>query len=187
MTNTRERILIAAEELIQKFGVSAISYQHIADLVGIKKASIHHHFPKKDDLIQNLLLRCHDIYSNKYQNIILSDLSAPKKLENIAAIFSNSLQEGKVCIFGMVSANANVLNKEAKSSLELSLNKTIELFTLVFEQGLKDKTLSSTCCAKDSAFTFFSALQGMQIVSRVAMNTVGFNNSIKALISSWKV
>ncbi len=186
MSNTREKILIVAEELIQKFGVSAMSYQHIADEVGIKKASIHHHFPKKDDLIQDLLNRCSERYSERYHAIIRSDISALNKLEKISEIFSASLKEGKVCIFGMISANANVLNKEAKKALEASLQKTIDQFTIIFEQGKKDKTLRVTS-SKDTSYTFFSALQGMQIVARVRMDTEGFENAVKALISSWKV
>jgi len=39
-----------AEALIQSRGYSAFSYQDISDRLGIRKASIHYHFPSKTDL-----------------------------------------------------------------------------------------------------------------------------------------
>jgi len=51
MTNSAaEEILDLAETLIQTRGYSAFSYQDIADSLGIRKASIHYHFPSKTDL-----------------------------------------------------------------------------------------------------------------------------------------
>ena len=49
-SETSEQILDLAETLIQTRGYSAFSYQDIADALGIRKASIHYHFPSKTDL-----------------------------------------------------------------------------------------------------------------------------------------
>src|SRR4051812_14472756 len=49
-SETAEQILDLAETLIQTRGYSAFSYQHVADSLGIRKASIHYHFPSKTDL-----------------------------------------------------------------------------------------------------------------------------------------
>ena len=49
-SETAEQILDLAETLIQTRGYSAFSYQDIADSLGIRKASIHYHFPSKADL-----------------------------------------------------------------------------------------------------------------------------------------
>ena len=56
-TDTKTAIMDAAQELIQRGGVNAMSYQHISDAIGIRKASIHHHFPTKDSLIEAVLQR----------------------------------------------------------------------------------------------------------------------------------
>jgi TetR/AcrR family transcriptional regulator, transcriptional repressor for nem operon len=49
-SETAEQILDLAETLIQTRGYSAFSYQDIADSLGIRKASIHYHFPSKAEL-----------------------------------------------------------------------------------------------------------------------------------------
>jgi len=54
-SHTRTRILDTAQDLVQRIGANAMSYQHISEAVGIRKASIHHHFPKKEDLLEALI------------------------------------------------------------------------------------------------------------------------------------
>lgn len=51
MNDTRDKILDVADDLVQRVGLNAMSYTHISDAVGIRKASIHHHFPRKEDLV----------------------------------------------------------------------------------------------------------------------------------------
>ena len=48
--NTAERIIDEARRLIMTRGYNGFSYADIAEAVGIRKASIHHHFPAKSDL-----------------------------------------------------------------------------------------------------------------------------------------
>lgn len=45
--DTKTQILDVAQDLIQRLGVNGMSYQDISEVVGIRKASIHTHFPKK--------------------------------------------------------------------------------------------------------------------------------------------
>ena len=55
--NTREKILSAAQSLIQTRSFEGFSFQDIADEVGIRKASLYHHFPSKDDVALAVLER----------------------------------------------------------------------------------------------------------------------------------
>ena len=50
MTERKTEILDVAEELLLSRGYCAFSYQDIADRLGIRKASLHHHFATKEDL-----------------------------------------------------------------------------------------------------------------------------------------
>jgi TetR/AcrR family transcriptional repressor of nem operon len=49
-TNTRELLLTAAGDLLQRVGYASFSFRDLADAVGIRTASIHYHFPTKADL-----------------------------------------------------------------------------------------------------------------------------------------
>lgn len=47
---TRDKIVEIGDDLLQKRGFNAFSYQDIADQLGIRKASVHYHFTNKVDL-----------------------------------------------------------------------------------------------------------------------------------------
>jgi TetR/AcrR family transcriptional repressor of nem operon len=49
-TNTREQLLEAAGDLLQRMGFNAFSFRTLGEVIGISSASIHYHFPAKADL-----------------------------------------------------------------------------------------------------------------------------------------
>src|SRR5271154_2965369 len=51
LSTTSDDILACARSLIIAGGYNGFSYADIAEAVGIRKASIHHHFPSKVDLV----------------------------------------------------------------------------------------------------------------------------------------
>src|SRR5262249_51412376 len=83
----KQRILDAAQALIQQVGANAMSYQHISDAVGIRKASIHHHFPTKDQLIDALIQRYSAYFLGLVDAIIASEADAPSKVQRYMALF----------------------------------------------------------------------------------------------------
>ena len=91
MNDTKDKILDVADDLIQRVGLNAMSYKHISEAVGIRKASIHHHFPKKEDLVDGLLERCAVNYGNDYLRIVDGKGRAPEKLRKLAAVFEDVL------------------------------------------------------------------------------------------------
>ncbi len=54
---TSDDILASARVLISAGGYNGFSYADIAEVIGIRKASIHHHFPGKADLVRTLVQR----------------------------------------------------------------------------------------------------------------------------------
>ena len=59
MTDTKTAILDAAQALIQTRGFTAMSFQDIAEIVGIKKPSIVHYFASKTELGSAVVQRYH--------------------------------------------------------------------------------------------------------------------------------
>lgn len=50
VVNRKEQIVDLAADLLRIKGFEGFSYQDLANTLGIRKASIHHHFAKKEDL-----------------------------------------------------------------------------------------------------------------------------------------
>ncbi|THB78487.1 MAG: TetR/AcrR family transcriptional regulator [Desulfobulbaceae bacterium] len=184
MADTREKILDVAEELIRSVGVNAMSYKHISEAVGIRKASIHHHFPKKDDLVDELLNRCQTSYGAHYASIIEGDDPAPDQLRNLARIFEDGLVTNKLCVVGSISTDRNTLTDRTCELLENNISSTVRIFSKVFAKGEKEGTLVFSGSADDAAYTFLSFLIGTQIVARAQGGKEFFNKAAKLMIEA---
>ena len=60
MMTTREKILNAAQDLIQTRSFHGFSFQDLADRVGIRKPSLYHYFDSKDAIALAVLERAAD-------------------------------------------------------------------------------------------------------------------------------
>jgi TetR/AcrR family transcriptional repressor of nem operon len=174
-TDTKTAILDCAANLIQKVGVNAVSYNDISKIVGIRKASIHHHYPKKDDLLIALLDSYRQNYGAKYAEVVYSDLSAKEKLAGIAKIFENSLNENKICLVGMMSSERESLSQEIQTIIKDSVCKATTLYEKIFIQGKSEGTIAENVDTRGAAYTFLSFLVGSQIFMRSSDNIEGFS------------
>ena len=69
MIDTKTTLLLEAETLIRTRGYSGFSYADLAEIVGIRKASIHHHFPTKESLVAATLEGYRDRYARNLARI----------------------------------------------------------------------------------------------------------------------
>lgn len=183
MSDTRDKILDVADDLVQRVGLNAMSYKHISDAVGIRKPSIHHHFPKKEDLVDELLERCAIVYGDKYRQIVESDGAAPEKLRQLAAVFEDGLANTKICLVGSISTSKNTLHPNACMILEDTIKNTVSVYSQVFRQGRQEGSLQFTGSENDAAFAFFSFLVGAQTMARSYGGVVLFHQAAESLIT----
>src|SRR3954470_21642633 len=102
---TGDRILDVAQDLLQRRGYNAISYQDIADRIGIRKASVHHHFPNKSDLAQALVGRYRRRWEAFLKEIDTSNAGPWSKLERSLGPFQQPAASGdRACLCGVLGA-----------------------------------------------------------------------------------
>ena len=183
-SDTKTALLDCAQDLIQRVGVNAMSYKDLADKVGIRKASIHYHFPKKDDLIQCLLSRCHENYSCDYGQIANCDKSAPEKFMLIADMFAESLKNNKMCLVGMLSVEHATLSDEVKSSIVNNISDSLALFSRIAQQGIEEGSIKPDADSGLVAHGLLSMLLGAQVIARCTGDLDGFTAAIRAHVDS---
>lgn len=186
MIDTKTKILDVAESLVQQVGPNAMSYQQISDAVGVRKASIHHHFPKKEDLVEALLERCHVAYGANYKAIVEGPGLAPEKLRKLAAVFADGLQTQKLCLVGTICSDLNTLSDSSRKALEITIQETVKIFAPAFKQGQEESSLSFGGHVEEAAYGFFSLLLGTQISTRAFGGVEAFYRATEAMISSWE-
>ncbi len=186
MNDTKTNILDVAEDLIQRVGINGMSYKHISDEVGIRKASIHHHFPQKKNLVDALLSRCDSAYGVHYQAIVDGNCSAPEKLGQLAGVFGDGVTTGKLCLVGMISSDMNTLDPGSCQILEKTLHATVEIFSVAFKQGREEGSLIFKGTDGETAYAFFSFLVGAQIAARVKGGAEAFKTATEIIINGWE-
>ncbi len=182
-TDTKDELLDCAQDLIQRVGVNAMSYNDLSVEVGIRKASIHYHFPKKEDLIEALLLRCRIDYSDRYREIASSDQSVIDKLQSIADVFDNSLSSGKICLVGMLSVESTTLTDKLRTTLETSINSCVGVIESIFIQGVADKSFPSSMNTDEAAHAFHDFLLGAQIIARTLQSRSHFQSAATSYLN----
>ncbi|CUS36279.1 TetR/AcrR family transcriptional regulator [Candidatus Nitrospira nitrificans] len=168
-TDTRTAIMDAAQALIQRGGANAMSYQHISDTIGIRKASIHHHFPTKEHLIEAVIQRYAAYFLKLVDAIVESKLDPAAKLRKYAGLFEATLCEGqqdKACLCGMLGAELATLGHPAAAGVRRFYRDNEARLAKILEEGLNKGAFRFKGDTKLVAAMIFSLLEGGALVVR---------------------
>jgi len=167
--DTRTEILDAAQSIIQTHGANGISYQHISDLVKIRKASIHYHFPTKDKLIEELVRRYSRDFLDLVDQILHAPTSAPTKLKRYIDLFEKTLADKsgmKVCLCGILGAELASLGNPAVRLLRRFYWDNVDRLARILEAGRAAGALKFAGDGKTLGTLIFSLLEGAMILAR---------------------
>ncbi len=170
--------------MVQERGLSAVSFQHLADAVGLRKPSVFHHFKTKEDLAKALVERCQTKYGVEYGEVINSDQNAPVKLRRIADIFEKGLRDDRLCLLNSLGQSMPMLSAAVQDDLRLSVSQSIDRYARVFEQGQREGTLHFEGTPTDAAAAFLALVEGLQVLSRAKRDLDMFNRAARSYIES---
>jgi TetR/AcrR family transcriptional regulator, transcriptional repressor for nem operon len=184
-TDTKTLILDVAQDLIQRLGVNGMSYQDISDRVGIRKASVHTHFPKKDDLVAALLDRYSDRFLRIMDSILASDDSPEVKLRRYCGLFESTLSSGsqdKVCLYAMVGAEFTTLTHPSVERVSSFYQANQERLVIILNQGRQDGSFRFAGDVQAMAILIFGLLEGSMLIARVQGGATQFRQVVEQLM-----
>ena len=164
--DTAARILDIAERLAQVRGFNAFSYADIASELGIRKASLHYHYPGKAELGQALIDRYGERFASALADIDASDRGAPEKLAAYAGIYADVLREHRMCLCGMLAADYDTLPEGMRESVVRFFDDNEAWLARVLEQGEREGSIALQGSPRDEARAIVSALEGALLVAR---------------------
>src|SRR5262245_42298888 len=167
--DTRTMILDAAQDLIQRRGANAMSYQDLSEAVGIRKASIHYHFPIKQDLIDALIERYHAYFLGLVDRIVVEESDPARMLDRYVGLFEATLREGKhdkACLCGMLGAELASLGDEAVRGIRRFFNANTDRLAMILQKGREGRVFHFSGDAAILAGLIFAALEGAILLAR---------------------
>src|SRR5688572_3537992 len=112
--STGDKILDAAERLVQVRGFNGWSYADIAEELAITTASLHYHFPTKADLGTRLIERYTAAFRGALDDLAGKARTAGATLAAYAALYLDVLRKNRMCLCGMLAADLSTLPKEMR-------------------------------------------------------------------------
>ncbi|CAK9890120.1 hypothetical protein PS652_02953 [Pseudomonas fluorescens] len=182
--STRSDLLITAELLLRTKGYAAFSYADLADEIGIKKASIHHHFPTKEGLgiavIESYLFRFE-------KNLALINEQSPDalvRLNAFASLFVDSSENGMLPLCGALAAELSALPESLK---ELT-RKFFQIHLLWLEsnlaKGQAENLIRGDLNPKEISRAILNILEGDSFVSWAMSDRVGSQSGFSLILKS---
>ena len=167
--DTKTAIMDAAQALIQRGGANAMSYQDVSDAIGIRKASIHHHFPTKDRLIGAIIQRYAVYFLGLVDGIVESKLDPVDKLRKYIGLFEATLSDGKqdkACLCGMLGAELSTLGSPSATGVRRFYRDNEARLVHVLEEGREKGQFHFKGEAKLVAAMIFALLEGGVLIAR---------------------
>lgn len=180
----RDKILASAQRLLQQRGFNGFSYADIANEVGIRKASLHHHFPTKADLGATLIEQYSKNVDNALATISSSTLPATEKLAAYTSFYRDSLESERMCLGGMLATEIQTLDAIIIPGVKHFFARNVEWLTEVLTEGVSQQVFTLTGSATDHARMLLSALQGALLVARATGDHDAFDQTSALLISN---
>ncbi|MEP2532660.1 TetR/AcrR family transcriptional regulator [Shimia sp.] len=183
-TDTKTALLNSAENAARRLGFDGFSYADLAEDVGIRKASIHHHFPSKAKLSVALMQRYRENFQTVCAEIDASFETGGAQLAELIKQYEIGSDEGKrLCLCASFSASRDSLAPEVVHQISLFRTMVIGWMTNAFENGRDDGSISGVSQPALEAASTMSLLEGAQLAARAEENPALFDNAIKLLMT----
>lgn len=183
-SNTAERILQVAQDIIQLRGYGAMSLEDVAQGVGIRKPSIMHHFRSKAQLATSVVKR----YRAYFTTTLDACLKDPTKTaaEALELYFSAYLglgesEDSKLCLCGALAIEFGTLPMDLQDELRLFFDHHLRWLEAILSRGAKTKEFTLALEPKVLARVFLDSLQGCLLIGRTTSHRAHVRETVQAL------
>ena len=168
LSTTSDDILACARSLIVAGGYNGFSYADIAGVVGIRKASIHHHFPSKVDLVRTLVAR----YREEAEAGIATferQVSDPlEQLRFYTGYWEACIADASApfCVCALLASQLPVLPEEVGLEVRAHFRSLSAWLTSVLERGARHGQLQLLDTPRAEAEAFMATVHGAMLSAR---------------------
>jgi TetR/AcrR family transcriptional repressor of nem operon len=169
-SDTYTRILDTAQALIVTRGYNAFSYADISAVVGVGKATIHHHFPGKADLAVAVIARYRQATEDGMGAMAAHEPRADKRLAGYVGFWEQCIRDNDApfCIAALLAAELPSLPSEVAAQVKAHFDELIARLAGFIDEGLKKGELTSAEDAERSARILVATVHGAMLAARVA-------------------
>ena len=179
-SSSREAILAAARRTAQAHGYSGLNFRDLADEVGIKAASIYHHFPSKADLGAAVARRYWQDTAAGLESMLAETPDPVRCLRRYPDLFRRSLaSDNRMCLCSFMAAEYDDLPEAVKMEGQTFADVNVAWLSKV----LSAAAVFDSGESEQRARAIFAAVVGAQLMARSRSDISLFDS----LIDSYRV
>jgi TetR/AcrR family transcriptional regulator, transcriptional repressor for nem operon len=173
---TADRIIATGRDLIIRRGYSGFSYADIAEAIEIRKASIHHHFPAKTDLVIAVLNDWRDAFDADVAALEAAGADAMAQLRAYIGHWERCIEDDTApfCVAGMLGAELPSLPEEVAQGVKTFFDNLTSWLERVLESGVRHGLIKLDSSVQSEAATLMSLVYGAMLAARVYGNVTMF-------------
>jgi TetR/AcrR family transcriptional regulator, transcriptional repressor for nem operon len=180
---TSTRILDIAERLVQTRGFNAFSYADIAAALHVTKATLHYHFPTKADLGNRLIERYQTGFLAALGRIDESRRDAGAKLKAYVGIYTDVLDDDRMCLCGMLAADYITLPPTMRDAVRRFFDANEAWLGEALQRGREKNELAFAGSPVEAAQVLVGALEGAMLLARSHGDTARFRSAACRLLA----
>ncbi|MGH8079634.1 MAG: TetR/AcrR family transcriptional regulator [Lysobacter sp.] len=167
-----QEIIQRTNELLASGGYNGFSYADIAQLVDVRKASIHHHFPTKADLVKATVVLHRDATRRGLQSLDESQADPLERLVTYCRFWAQCIEGSNppICICAMLAAELPAVPAEVADEVKGHFEDLHAWVSSNMEQGLSTGSLRLADSPSAEASMFIASVHGAMLAARAAGN-----------------
>lgn len=172
-TDTRQRLLDSARELLYSRSYGNVGVKEICDMAGVQKGSFYHFFPSKQELTLAVLdeffiISKQEIFSRSFRPEWSGMQQLNALLENIY-VFQKSTKEqiGKTlgCPYGNMSSEMSTQDEVIRQRLNGLLQQMEMSLKIALDQALHEGEIAP-CNTAATAAAMFAFIEGLMLLAK---------------------
>lgn len=184
MRDTRSELLLQAELLVRGRGYSGFSYADLAEAVGIRKASIHHHFRTKEDLGIALIAAYDARYDEALDAILSRHPQALARIEAYGRLYLTGVEKGLGCLCAALAVELDTLPTRLRADIARFFGKHVEWLEGVLAEGVAQGGIRPDVAPGDTARMIVATLEGALLLERLLAGPKGFESTLTTLLGA---
>jgi TetR/AcrR family transcriptional repressor of nem operon len=175
--SSKEAILAAAKRAAQAHGYGGLNFRDLADEVGIKAASIYHHFPSKADLGAAVARRYWEDTAAQLESMSAATSDPIRCLREYPEVFRKTLLSGnRICLCSFMAAEYDDLPEPVKREVQTFADVNVAWLQRLLAAAAVVRTDETEARGR----AIFAAVAGAQLMARSRADISLFDSLIES-------
>lgn len=181
-SDTRSTLIEIATGQVRRQGYAGFSYAHLASLAGIRKPSIHHHFPLKEDLGVAIVKAYTEQFSGRLDDIETRKQTAIDRLRAYGALYREAVAAGHACLCGVLASETAILPESLQDAVRQFFQLQLRWLERSLKGGASEGSLRSDVQPRQEARTILATLQGAMFIALSLEEPASFDQALAGLL-----